>query len=536
MSYKVRIWGPPGTGKTTYLLDRVGEELKSGVTPGEIVYTSFTKAAAVEAKERAIQQFQREYNPNEFTNFSTIHSICFKLLELTRDDVFAGRKLKEFGESFGYEVSDDSSDSGLGNEDELHDKVLKTDADYFEHFLNWQRNALLTIEQAYDKFIDHNDVPEGFNMELLRLYIKRRTDYKMSNNLWDFGDMLEQVVYQEIIPENVKVIIQDECQDWTPLLARIAGMWAEKAERVYMAADPYQCIYEWMSADPSIIINTKVDKTMVLKQSYRCPVLVHDLSREIVDRFSSRYDDDDYLPRQEQGHIVRTVHNQIEWNNLGDRVFYVHRTRWLLNKKIAELMRDGIPFSTLRGIKSPLQTEKAKVVNSLLRMVDNKSVTIADVVKVMDYLPSKTTTGEYLLSGSKAGAKRLAQEKSIRAISPRELHSLGFTDLFFRFFDRQNILEPIKMTVEEKSYFNRLVEVNGQQVLEKEPSLILSTIHGVKGKECDTLILNLDLTRKTYAALLDNPDQEHRLFYVGVTRSKNNVIILEPEDMQSYRL
>ena len=111
MSYKVRIWGPPGTGKTTYLLDRVGEELKSGVTPGEIVYTSFTKAAAVEAKERAIQQFQREYNPNEFTNFSTIHSICFKLLELTRDDVFAGRKLKEFGESFGYEVSDDSSDS-----------------------------------------------------------------------------------------------------------------------------------------------------------------------------------------------------------------------------------------------------------------------------------------------------------------------------------------------------------------------------------------------------------------------------------------
>ena len=119
-------------------------------------------------------------------------------------------------------------------------------------------------------------------MELLRLYIKRRTDYKMSNNLWDFGDMLEQVVYQEIIPDDVNVIIQDECQDWTPLLARIAGMWAEKAERVYMAADPYQCIYEWMSADPSIIINTKVDKTMVLKQSYRCPIKVHDLSREIV--------------------------------------------------------------------------------------------------------------------------------------------------------------------------------------------------------------------------------------------------------------
>ena len=84
------------------------------------------------------------------------------------------------------------------------------------------------------------------------------------------------------------------------------------------------------------------------------------------------------------------------------------------------------------------------------------------------------------------------------------------------------------MTIEEKSYFNRLVEVNGQQVLEKEPSLILSTIHGVKGKECDTLILNLDLTRKTYAALLDNPDQEHRLFYVGEQGRRTMSLFLNP--------
>ena len=60
-------------------------------------------------------------------------------------------------------------------------------------------------------------------------------------------------------------------------------------------------------------------------------------------------------------------------------------------------MRDGIPFATLRGVKSPLQTEKSKVVSTLLKMVDNKNVTISDIVKVMDYLPSKTTTGEYLV-------------------------------------------------------------------------------------------------------------------------------------------
>ena len=78
MSYKVRIWGPPGTGETTYFFDRVGEELKSGVTPSPVVYRSLTQAAATEAKVSAVQLHKQEYNPSEFTNFSTIHSILLQ--------------------------------------------------------------------------------------------------------------------------------------------------------------------------------------------------------------------------------------------------------------------------------------------------------------------------------------------------------------------------------------------------------------------------------------------------------------------------
>ena len=51
------ILGPPGTGKTEYLLRRVEEELANDVQPQEIGYFSYTKKAAREARDRALVKF-----------------------------------------------------------------------------------------------------------------------------------------------------------------------------------------------------------------------------------------------------------------------------------------------------------------------------------------------------------------------------------------------------------------------------------------------------------------------------------------------
>jgi len=533
MALRTRIFGPPGTGKTTELLGFVDGELTLGTKPEQIIYTSFTRAAASEARDRALTKFT-DYHPDDFLWFSTIHSICFRLLGLGKDNVFAGRKLSEFCNIYGYEVRHDSSNEAF--ESELHQRVLETEADYFEYFINWQRNLMLDFTTAYNIFTKRVDVPEGFNAERLKVYISRRNEYKTENSLWDFCDMIDVVISEELCPSDIKVMVSDEFQDLTPLLAKVTDLWSRDTERYYFAGDPYQAIYTWMGADPSIFINAKADKTFVLKQSYRCPVAVHDLSRTIVGYFSTRYQNDDYTPKDKPGEILRAVPEIIDWDKLDGKIFYLHRTHWLLSKVFNDLLRDGIPFATVRGRMSPLQTPKAEVVNIVFKLLGNKYVQISDIAKIMDYLPSKTPREVYLRQGAKAECRRMVEQKPYRSVISGDLRSLGFTNDFFAYFKPENILHPFKMSIDEKAYFTRVIQKYGTSVLEGEPKVILSTLHGVKGRECEVSIINLNLTRKTYAGLMANPDDEHRLFYVGVTRSRNKVILLEPEDYQSYRL
>ena len=49
-----KVFGPPGSGKTTYLLGVVDRELAAGVPSNRIGYFSFTRKAANEAKDRAV--------------------------------------------------------------------------------------------------------------------------------------------------------------------------------------------------------------------------------------------------------------------------------------------------------------------------------------------------------------------------------------------------------------------------------------------------------------------------------------------------
>ena len=60
----------------------------------------------------------------------------------------------------------------------------------------------------------------------------------------------------------------------------------------------------------------------------------------------------------------------------------------------------------------------------------------------------------------------------------------------------------------------------------KPARIKLSTIHGVKGEECDNVILFTDIERIIYESARRNPDPEHRLFFVGIIEQKKTCIFV----------
>ena len=69
------------------------------------------------------------------------------------------------------------------------------------------------------------------------------------------------------------------------------------------------------------------------------------------------------------------------------------------------------------------------------------------------------------------------------------------------------------------------------------PRIRLSTIHGSKGGEAENVVVFSDLTAAAEEAAQYDNDTLHRIFYVAVTRAKQNLFLVEPNLYQrSYPL
>ena len=79
------VLGPPGTGKTYYLIQQIKEALASGAHPSRLGVISFTRKAIEEMVTRACAEFNLE--AKDFPHMRTSHSFGFRGLGLQSQDV-----------------------------------------------------------------------------------------------------------------------------------------------------------------------------------------------------------------------------------------------------------------------------------------------------------------------------------------------------------------------------------------------------------------------------------------------------------------
>ena len=93
--------------------------------------------------------------------------------------------------------------------------------------------------------------------------------------------------------------------------------------------------------------------------------------------------------------------------------------------------------------------------------------------------------------------------------------------------------EALTLIPDEDKYYYQALEKTGD-LFYSEPRIRLSTIHGSKGAEAENVMLLTDVSYATWKNINDQSDDEHRVFYVGITRAKNNLYIVNPQGLYSY--
>ena len=490
------VLGPPGTGKTTFLLNKVEDFLHSGIQPERLGYVAFTKKAANEALTRAVEKFG--YAPEELTYFRTLHSLCYHWLGLSRSDVLSRSNLRDFSKSIGERINSAWEGENL--------MTLKSKGDVMLFLENMARNKCTEYRTQW------NMADSNISWMHFEWFVKNYSKYKNSNFLIDYTDMLEMFLKTANSP-NLEVLIVDEAQDLSSLQWRCVEKLAQNTKHVYIAGDDDQAIYRWAGADVEYFINLKGDNTY-LKQSYRVPRKVHDMALGIVKRIKNRKEKL-WEPRTEEGSV--TYHTNFEHVNIdqGDWLFLA-RNNYLLNSVEEYLKLRGRVYQ--RSNKSSVSENLVSAIKDWESLRKGASIEAARIRKIYNYMKAG--------KGVKRGFKTLKMVQDDVNLNLKQLtkdHGLLVDCIWHECFELIGNMQ--------REYLISCLR-QGEKLLSSK--IRLNTIHASKGGECENVVLLTDLATKTWEESYRHPDNECRAFYVGVTRTKDNLHIIRGKTRKEF--
>jgi len=486
---RIKVYGPPGTGKTTYCIDLLCDHVMAG---DSVLFISFTRAAKEEAHRRMRTMFG-DIPPQ--ARVHTIHAYCMKLLNIPPMCIFETQgdvKLKF------YQTVDHM---GMNN------SAIKQTLSLYHRLRNEQSYSKRVFDQCRELEIDDVFTASGLNSG----FIERYEEWKKHEAYIDFTTVVEKVAAGEGTPEKIDVVIIDEAQDLTTLQWHAVSRIYQEARTIYVVGDDDQSIYSFLGADVHSFLSWHCSVVRQLDHTYRLPKKILDYSLKIADRISYRQDKAIQTNVEREGQIVRAALSDTMRFNERDSELYLTRNDYMLDRVKDILLVDGVPY---RGKRSPWETRSVKTIQTLVGWEHRE---LSD----HDWRMSKYVLPPTFVTKIEGKFPQLHERNLAVSIPP--LRKLLDNTLFNRPFWWELLLPRINPQVLPGIKLG--IRKYGLQTC-MNPTMELSTIHGAKGKEADRVYLCSGLTDKI-KNMMDTKDDEHRLFYVGVTRAKKELVLID---------
>jgi len=519
------VIGPPGTGKTTFLKNKVDAIIKEGkAQPNEIGYFSFTVKAAEEIRNRVARESWSENELKKmYPYFCTLHSLAYKCLRLESHEIMDELDYEELSDQTGRKfVNKMKKGNGM-------DISMPTAQSQYQD----------TINLAYAKYPHDKDrLQKIFREVKLSDYGARNTIMQMDRDLSNFKRDRHKLEYVDYFnnflecknPPNLKYLFIDEAQDLSAHQWMVVDMIQQVSKPIetYIAGDDDQAIFRWAGADIEHFINmanSEENHIIPLTQSYRVPKSVHTLATKMAQSITNRIDKQ-YNPRDDEGErkvlnfrpLNKTLENG-EW-------LILCRTHEIVKQVCGALDKFGWLYKVYGN--SVVNDKIIEAIVSWTRLQSGKKVSGARVDTVYSFMDStRIKRGHGTFKGSHT--EMYSIDDLINRFGLREYIK---EDLFTKTLDWYDVLNA--KGIRKRIKYLRAVRRNKLK-LDDKPRIEVSTIHASKGGERDNVMLLTDLSYGPYKSSKDTQqgrDDELRVFYVGATRAKKQLVIVHTTEAQ----
>jgi DNA helicase-2/ATP-dependent DNA helicase PcrA len=521
-----RVFGPPGTGKTTFLEVQTKESVEAR-GEGSVMICSLSRTAAAEIAGRRL--------PIPREHVGTLHAMAYRALGKP-NIVEVPKMLNEWSAAnpaFAFSGGQDLEEYAI------------------ERRAATQGDALFAEYQI----LRHKMLPEEIWPVSIRSFADSWCKWKDEVGGIDFTDMLELALRETgCAPDCPEVILIDEAQDLSCLGISLARKWGTSADRLILAGDDDQCLYRWAGATPDAFITPDVDEShkRILERSYRVPNSVHALSQRWIQQVTLR-EPKDYRPRDCEGEIRQlmsasyripelAIADAEQYLSEGKTVMFLASCSYMLEPLVSVLRQQAVPFHNpyrrKRGDWNPLFTGKEmSPVKRLLAYLSPNGDVMGDDAHFWTAADLETWTAII----AQEGALRRGAKKAISEYTPRDCELL--VSQMLEWFDEGvmgNVLDtdlnwlesnllPSKRKMME--FPLQVIRRRGAEALRGTPKVIVGTVHSVKGGEADVVYFFPDVSRSGFLEWMSGGelrDNVVRQFYVAMTRARESLVLCAP--------